>query len=141
MKFRVSGCEFRVQSRSVFNSKPETPNSKLKNSARVAQLTERWSYKPEVEGLSPFLGTTHGPTSKIQSPNVEKKGNADFRRWTQDIGLFQLSGRFSDSEDSTYLHLLVNTLEYRADKELLGELKARQVMDFWATDHHTWVYR
>jgi hypothetical protein len=25
--------------------------------ARVAQLTERWSYKPEVEGLSPSLGT------------------------------------------------------------------------------------
>ena len=24
---------------------------------RVAQLTERWSYKPEVEGLSPSLGT------------------------------------------------------------------------------------
>ena len=26
-------------------------------SARVAQLMERWSYKPEVEGLSPSLGT------------------------------------------------------------------------------------
>ena len=25
--------------------------------ARVAQLTERWSYKPKVEGLSPSLGT------------------------------------------------------------------------------------
>ena len=25
--------------------------------ARVAQLTERWSYKPEVEGLNPSLGT------------------------------------------------------------------------------------
>src|SRR5260370_42298059 len=25
--------------------------------ARVAQLTERWSYKPEVEGLSPSSGT------------------------------------------------------------------------------------
>ena len=47
----------------------------------------------------------------------------------------------ADSEDSTYLHLLVNTLEYRADKELLGELRARQVMEFWATDHYTWVYR
>ena len=33
----------------------------------------------------------------------------------------------ADSEDSTYLHLLVNTLEYRADKELLGELRARQI--------------
>lgn len=47
----------------------------------------------------------------------------------------------ADSEDSTYLHLLVNTLEYRADRELFGELKARQVMEFWATDHYTWVYQ
>ncbi|PYS46803.1 MAG: hypothetical protein DMF68_18010 [Acidobacteria bacterium] len=47
----------------------------------------------------------------------------------------------SDSEESTYLHLLVNTLEYRADRELLGELKAREVMEFWATDHYTWVYK
>jgi hypothetical protein len=44
-------------------------------------------------------------------------------------------------EESTYLHLLVNYLEYRADRELLGELRAKQVMDFWATDHYKWVYR
>ena len=44
-------------------------------------------------------------------------------------------------EDSTYLHLIVIYLEYRADRELLGELKARQVMDFWASDHYTWIYK
>lgn len=44
-------------------------------------------------------------------------------------------------EESTYLHLIVVYLEYRADRELLGELKARQVMEFWATDHYTWVYK
>jgi hypothetical protein len=44
-------------------------------------------------------------------------------------------------EDSTYLHLLVNTLEYRADRELLGELRALQVMEFWSTDHYRWIYR
>jgi hypothetical protein len=44
-------------------------------------------------------------------------------------------------ENSTYLHLLVCYLEYRADRALLGELKARQVMEFWATDHYTWVYK
>jgi hypothetical protein len=43
-------------------------------------------------------------------------------------------------ERSTYVHLIVNYLEYRADRELLGELKARQVMDFWAADHYTWIY-
>lgn len=47
----------------------------------------------------------------------------------------------ADSEDSTYLHLIVIYLEYRADRELLGELKARQVMEFWATDHYTWIYK
>jgi hypothetical protein len=44
-------------------------------------------------------------------------------------------------EHSTYLHLLVCYLEHLADRELLGELKARQVMDFWAADHYTWVYK
>ena len=47
----------------------------------------------------------------------------------------------ANDEESTYLHLLVNYLEYRADKELLGELRAKQVMDFWSTDHYTWVYK
>jgi len=44
-------------------------------------------------------------------------------------------------ENSTYLHLIDCYLEYQADIRLLGELKARQVMEFWATDHYTWVYR
>lgn len=44
-------------------------------------------------------------------------------------------------EESTYLHLLVIYLEYRADREILGELKARQVMEFWANDHYTWIYK
>ena len=47
----------------------------------------------------------------------------------------------AEDEESTYLHLLVNYLEYRADRELLGELRAKQVMEFWASDHYTWVYR
>jgi hypothetical protein len=44
-------------------------------------------------------------------------------------------------EYSTYLHLLVCYLEQQADLRVLGELKTRQVMDFWATDHYTWVYQ
>ena len=47
----------------------------------------------------------------------------------------------SDGEFSTYQHLLVCFLEYRADQQLLGELKARQVIEFWATDHYNWVYK
>ena len=44
-------------------------------------------------------------------------------------------------ENSTYLHLLVGYLEYRAGRELMGEFKAKQVIEFWSTDHYNWVYR
>lgn len=44
-------------------------------------------------------------------------------------------------EYSTYLHLLVCTLEDDAMNRLLGELRARQVLQFWTTDHYQWVYR
>jgi hypothetical protein len=44
-------------------------------------------------------------------------------------------------EYSTYLHLLVCYLEQQADFRVLGELRTKQVMDFWATDHYTWVYQ
>jgi hypothetical protein len=47
----------------------------------------------------------------------------------------------SDGEFSTYQHILVCYLEYRADQELLGELKARQVMEFWTGDHYLWIYK
>ena len=44
-------------------------------------------------------------------------------------------------EESTHKHILVCYLEYQALKELVGELKAKEVMNFWATDHYTWIYR
>jgi len=47
----------------------------------------------------------------------------------------------ADSEDSGYTHLIVNYLEYRADKELLGEQRAFQVFQFWMADHYRWLYR
>ena len=47
----------------------------------------------------------------------------------------------ASDEGSTYLHISVIYLEYRGIRELLGELKAKQVMDFWATDHYMWIYK
>ena len=44
-------------------------------------------------------------------------------------------------ERSTYLHLLVCYLEQQTDLRILGELRTKQIMDFWATDHYTWVYQ
>lgn len=42
---------------------------------------------------------------------------------------------------STYLHLIVCYLEHQANLRILGELRAKQVLDFWATDHYTWIYQ
>ncbi|HEV3470059.1 MAG TPA: hypothetical protein VG148_12110 [Pyrinomonadaceae bacterium] len=44
-------------------------------------------------------------------------------------------------QESTYRHLIVCHLEYQAVRELLGELRGRQVIEFWATHHYRWVYR
>lgn len=46
-----------------------------------------------------------------------------------------------NDEEWTYKHILVCYLEYQAIKRLLGELKAKQVMQFWTTDHYTWIYK
>lgn len=42
---------------------------------------------------------------------------------------------------TTYVHIIVCWLEYQGIRSLLGELRAKQVMDFWMQDHYTWVYR
>lgn len=47
----------------------------------------------------------------------------------------------SSDEVSTYYHIQVCFLEYLAVESLLGALKAKQVMEFWKTDHYTWVYK
>lgn len=47
----------------------------------------------------------------------------------------------SSSEEVNYEHLIIGTLERRAMIQLLGELRARQVMEFWSQDHYTWIYR
>ena len=46
----------------------------------------------------------------------------------------------ADSEESNYEHLLVIFLEYKAMRDLLGDSVARQVMDFWTTDHYKKLY-
>jgi len=44
-------------------------------------------------------------------------------------------------ETGNYYHLIVIYLEDRANRIVQGELRARQILDFWATDHDTWLYR
>lgn len=47
----------------------------------------------------------------------------------------------SDSAEVNYDHLIVIYIEYRADQRLMGELRARAVMEFFAHDHYRWLYR
>ncbi|MGM9484318.1 hypothetical protein ACS5PN_24195 [Roseateles sp. NT4] len=47
----------------------------------------------------------------------------------------------SDSAEVNYDHLIIIYTEYRADQRLMGELRARAVMEFFAHDHYRWLYR
>ncbi len=47
----------------------------------------------------------------------------------------------ANSLESSYEHLLVIALEERALQHLVGELQARQAMEFWASDHYRALYR
>jgi hypothetical protein len=47
----------------------------------------------------------------------------------------------SDSAEVNYDHLIIIYIEYRANQRLVGELRARAVMEFLAHDHYRWLYR
>ena len=47
----------------------------------------------------------------------------------------------AQDEQSSYLHLIVNYLEYQGDKVLLGNQKAADVMAFWKGDHYRVIYK
>ena len=64
---------------------------------------------------------------------------ADLRKLFPSVPAGGIAG--AGDEYSTYLHLLVCYLEQQADLRVLGELKTKQIIDFWATDHYTWVYQ
>ena len=49
--------------------------------------------------------------------------------------------RGSDTQEANYEHLVILLIEWNADRELFGELKAREIMDFWAHDHYTTLYQ
>jgi hypothetical protein len=69
---------------------------------------------------------------------VTEQAIADLRKLFQNVPVGEATG--ARDEQSTYLYLLVCYLEQQADRQILGELKTKQIMDFWATDYYTWVY-
>src|SRR5262245_18702580 len=72
-------------------------------------------------------------------PEATDQAIADLRKLFPTVPAGGTAG--ARDEYSTYLHLLVCYLEQQADIKILGELKTKQVMDFWASDHYTWVYQ
>lgn len=71
-------------------------------------------------------------------PDATDLAIGDLRRLFPTVPVGGTSG--ARDERSTYLHLLVCYLEQQADIRLLGELRTKQVMQFWASDHYSWVY-
>jgi hypothetical protein len=47
----------------------------------------------------------------------------------------------AQDEESTYFHLIDCYLEMQADRHLLGQQRAADVMKFWAGDHYRWIYK
>jgi hypothetical protein len=74
-----------------------------------------------------------------ERPEATEQAIGDLRKLWPSVPAGGTAG--ARDEYSTYLHLLVCYLEQQGDVRLLGELMAKQVMDFWATDHYTWVYQ
>ena len=46
----------------------------------------------------------------------------------------------SGGEIDTHYHIMICYLEYKGLKQLIGELKALQVISFWQQDHYHWIY-
>jgi len=74
-----------------------------------------------------------------ERPEATQQAIADLRKLFPAVPAGGTAG--ARDEESTYLHLLVCYLEQQADIRVLGELRTKQVMEFWATDHYTWVYQ
>ena len=72
-------------------------------------------------------------------PEATERAIADLRRLFPNAPAGGTVG--GRDEYSTYLHLIVCYLEQQADRRVFGELKTKQIIDFWATDHYTWVYQ
>ena len=72
-------------------------------------------------------------------PEDVEKAVADLKTLFPEVPVGYPDG--ARSEYSTYLHLLDCTLEDDAMRRLLGESRARQVLEALTTSHYRWIYR
>ena len=67
-----------------------------------------------------------------------KKAIAEFRRIYPAVPTVPPEG--AKDEYSTYLHLIVNYLEYLALRRILGVDTARSVLELWRERRYRWIY-
>lgn len=72
-------------------------------------------------------------------PEDVEKAVADLKTLFPEVPVGYPDG--ARNEYSTYLHLLNCTLEDDAMRRLLGESRARQVLETLTTSHYRWIYR
>ena len=109
----------------------------LPHSHPVLTIHARHRKDPELL-LSTFL---HEEAHWFVTAHYKKVSEAirDLRILFPVIPLGGLDG--SSDEEANYVHLIVIYLEYRADREYLGELRSREIMNFWSEDHYRWLYK
>lgn len=88
--------------------------------------------------LSTFLHE-QGHWALAEHPGERAAAVRELRRLFPRIPIGYPEG--SDGAEVNYDHLLIIYAEYRADQKLMGELRAKAVMQFWAGDHYRWLYR
>ncbi len=88
--------------------------------------------------LSTFLHE-QGHWALAEHPSERAAAVRELRRLFPRIPIGYPEG--SDGAEVNYDHLLIIYAEYRADQKLMGELRAKAVMQFWAGDHYRWLYR
>ena len=72
-------------------------------------------------------------------PEQTAKAIAELQRAYRDVPVGGLDG--ASDEQSSYLHIIVCYAEYQKMKALVGEERARHLMEFWANDHYRKIYR
>jgi hypothetical protein len=72
-------------------------------------------------------------------PEQTAKAIAELRTLYPALPVGGLDG--AADEQSSYLHIIVCYAEYHEMKALVGEERARNLMEFWANDHYRKIYR
>jgi hypothetical protein len=49
--------------------------------------------------------------------------------------------RGASGKHSTYLHLIVNLMEFQALKEIVGPIEARSIIEKEGETHYSWIYK